>query len=173
MVTGTPVPSIWMFESIFPLPGLRLGDGHWYAGAVDLDVQNRNARSGHGGQFQLLGTADLLLLLCQDIPANGFRRTFYGFGRYRKVSQQFQLCAPTVERNLMPNEAHHPTGPRREFRALDIQFSIHGELAAVATQAQVARPLDLGGSQHRQHLLGPQLYVLRLLPTDRSEEHTS
>jgi hypothetical protein len=89
---------------------LRLGDGHGHAGAVGLDLQD--AGSSHDGQFQLLGTVDLLLLLCQDIPTNGFRRTLYGFGCYRKVSQQLRLCAPTVECHLMPNEAHHAADGR-------------------------------------------------------------
>jgi len=34
---------------LFSLPVLRLGKGHRYAGAIGLDVQNRNARSGHHG----------------------------------------------------------------------------------------------------------------------------
>jgi hypothetical protein len=34
---------------IFPLPALRPGKGHGYTGAVSLDIQNRNARSGYDG----------------------------------------------------------------------------------------------------------------------------
>jgi hypothetical protein len=74
-----------------------------------------------------------------------------------------RLASIASQCHRMSNEAHHPTDPRGEFRTLDIQFSIRGVLAAVATQAQVVGPLDQGGSQRRQHLLGAQLYVLRLL----------
>lgn len=78
---------------LFPLPALRLGHDHGYAGTVDLDIENRNAGSDHDRQCQVFGTADLLLLSREDVPANGFRGTLYGFGRYRQICQ-IVLVAP-------------------------------------------------------------------------------
>ncbi len=58
--------------------GFRLH--HGYAGAVHLEVEQGHRRSTNYRQLQLLGAANLALLACLDIGADGLRLPLYGLG---------------------------------------------------------------------------------------------
>lgn len=64
----------------FAFASLGLFLHHRHAGAVHLQIQNRNRLADDDGHVQLHGLADFALLGGGDIGANGFGRPLYGFG---------------------------------------------------------------------------------------------
>jgi hypothetical protein len=63
------------------------------------------------------------------------RRTLYGFGGHFQAGQNFHLFAAVIEGCLLAHHRLHAAYAGREFRILDVQFDIRGNLADAAVYA--------------------------------------
>ena len=84
-----------------------------------------------------MGALNFLLFAFGDILADYFRRPLHGFGSHFQIGEQFHLLPPMIEGRLQAHHRQHAAHAWREFRVLDIQFDIGGELATMAVWAQV------------------------------------
>src|SRR5260370_188648 len=101
-------------------------------------------------QIQLHGTLDLLLLACGDMLPDNLRCPFHAFGGYLQIGEQFHLLASMVKRRRLAHERLHAPHSRREFRILNVQFDVGGELAVMTVGAQVV------GTRHFRVAYGSQ-----------------
>jgi hypothetical protein len=63
------------------------------------------------------------------------RPTVSFFGSHLQAGQNFHLFAAMIEGRLLADDRLHAAYPGREFRILDIQFDIGGQLADAAVRA--------------------------------------
>jgi hypothetical protein len=68
-----------------------------------------------------------------------------------------------IERSVLTYDRLHAAHARREFRVLDVQFDIGGELAGMAVRAQVVGARYFHLAHHSEDRLGAQLPVMSLL----------
>ena len=149
------------------LPAHRLLFHHWHSSSVHLHIQDRNRLTDDDRQIQLHGPLDLPLLVCCDVFSDRFRRPLHSFGCHLQTSKEFHLLTAVVEGRLLAHRRLHAAHPRRDFRVLDIQFGISGELARMAMGAQVIGARHFRLTYRSEDRLGAQLPITGLVVTGR------
>jgi len=119
------------------LPPHRLFLHHRDSRPIHLHVEDGNRLAGNGGQVQLEGFLDFLLLALGNIGSDGLRRTLHRFGGHFQVGQNFQLFAPVIEGRLLAHQGLHAAHAGRKLRILDVQFGVDRKLADAAWRAQI------------------------------------
>ena len=150
------------FAFLTALAPLGLLGHHRYPRAVQFHVQvgDRGA-SGHW-QFQLYGLLDLGLLARGNVGADGFGHSFYGFGGHHQPSQQEHLFGSQAKRRaLAADHPQHAPHAGRELGPLYVQCLVGGELSLMATGTQIVGAEHPGRADRGEHLLGPQLLIVR------------
>jgi hypothetical protein len=72
-----------------------------------------------------------VLLALGDIASDDLCRTLHGFGGHLQSSQKLDLLTAMIKGRLVTYQSLHAAHSGREFRRLDIQLDIGGELAGV------------------------------------------
>jgi hypothetical protein len=75
------------------------------------------------------------------------------------------LLAAVIEGSFLTHQSLHTAHSRREFRILDIQLDIGGELPPVTVRAQVIGPGQVHCTHNGEDRFGAQLTVVRLMAT--------
>src|SRR5260370_7495977 len=110
-------------------------------------------------QIQLHGTVDPVLLACGHMLPDNLRCPFHAFGGYLQIGEQFHLLASMVKRRRLAHERLHAPHSRREFRILNVQFDVGGELAVMTVGAPVVGTPPFPLAYAPQHPLPPHFPV--------------
>ena len=127
------------------MPALGFGFHDRHAGAVHLDVEDRDRLAQDDGQVQLHGGVYLTLLFSGDIGPDIFGGSLHRLGGEVESSQQVHLLASIVERRLLADQRQHAPHGGGKIGAGDIQVDVGRKLSPITVIAKIVG----AGDQYR------------------------